>query len=66
MKYKVESLQSGTYQVLERNYEGNNWRSSYPPLTTVNYIPIERWNIVFQGTLSECEAYIRLKENGYM
>jgi hypothetical protein len=67
MKYKVELLSGGTYQVLERSYsDGYDWKSSYPPKTTVKHIPTETWNPVFQGTLPECEAWINLHEKGYM
>ena len=26
----------------------------------------DKWNTVFTGSLSDCEAYIRLHEGGYM
>ena len=50
MKYKVEHLQSDTYQVS-------------------GYATIDQWDddeeatIYFQGSLSDCESYIRLKQN---
>jgi len=54
IKYRVEHLQDNTYCVIEMTddilakYRGEA------------YI-IER-EVVFQGSLSDCEAYIRLKE----
>lgn len=53
-KYRVEFLSNSTYQVLEIDY-----KPEYYP-EQVN------WNVVFQGNLSDCEAFIRLKENGYL
>jgi hypothetical protein len=66
MRFKVENLVGITYQVLERMYQGGNWTSSYPPVTTAKEIIEENWSVVFQGTLPECEAWIRLKEGGYL
>jgi hypothetical protein len=66
MKYKVEILLGNTYQVLERQYLSENWASTHRPVTAANIIPTETWNPVFQGTLPECEAWIRLHEKGYM
>lgn len=52
-KYKVQHLKDNTYKVLE--IEGH-WS-------------FRDWNIdnqesIFQGTIVECEAFIRLKEKG--
>jgi len=68
MKYKVvkTALEDDIYQILERNYEGINWTSSYPPVTTVKNIPTETWDVVFQGTLPECDAWLNLKEKEYL
>ena len=67
MRFKVENLQGNIYQVLERVYEGENWISRYyPPITTSKEIIQENWTCVFQGTLPECEYWIRLKEGGYL
>ena len=48
MKYIVEHLQNDIYQVIE-DHEHDNIPYMMP--------------VVFQGTLSDCEAYIRLKQN---
>lgn len=50
-KYKVSFFQDDIYEVLE-------WKT---------YISDEDgWEKVYQGSLSDCEAYIRLHEGGYM
>jgi len=63
-KYKIEHLENDTYQILENtNYESNNWYNpAYPNMFPLN----EKWEVVFQGTLPECDAFINLKEKGYM
>ena len=52
MNFKVECLQDETYQVLAKQYDddGDDWY----------------WDCVHQGNLSDCEAYIRLSEGGYL
>jgi len=70
MKYKVVFFKDNIYEVMEMGWAGENWVSkfSYPP-RTVSYpddIPIQTWTKVFQGTLPDCEAFINLKEKGYM
>lgn len=52
--------------VVERSYIGKDWVASYPPTTTGDNSPQEYWNIVFQGTLPECEAWISLREKNYI
>jgi len=49
-KYKVRLFQDNTYEVLEYYAFEDD----------------ECWGSVYQGSLSDCEAYIRLHENGYM
>ena len=50
-KYKVVHLIDNTYQVLE----------------FIECVLEEHaWQTAYQGSLSDCEAYIRLKINGYM
>lgn len=49
-KYKVEFYKDNTYEVLER-------------LVLNEYVS---WEKVYQGSLADCEAYIRLHEGGYM
>jgi hypothetical protein len=51
-KYKVKFLQNNIFEV----YENKNYY----------YHKDEDWESVYQGTLSDCEAFIRLNENGYM
>jgi len=52
--YKVSFYMDNTYEVLE-------WKT---------YISDEggegSWESVYQGSLADCEAYIRLHEGGYM
>ena len=50
MNYEVTNLMNDTYQV-----------NSYP-----DDADFEDYNQVFQGSLSDCEAYIRLHEQGYI
>lgn len=55
-KYKVEWFMDSTYRVLEFK-EGVSWgEEPYSP----GYV------VVFQGSISDCEAYIRLEEGGYL
>jgi len=49
-KYQVRFYTDNTYEVLE--------------LLSVN--GEDFWEKVYQGSLSDCEAYIRLHEEGYM
>ncbi len=51
MKYIVQLFQDDTYQVLE--------------ITEGEY-DTDNYEVVYQGSLADCEAYIRLKEGGYM
>ena len=51
-KFKVRLYQDNIYEVLEKKYYA--------------YEDDESWESVYQGSLSDCEAYIRLHENGYM
>lgn len=51
-KYKVRFYQDNTYEVLEKKY----YACEYDDF----------WESVYQGSLPDCEAYIRLHENGYM
>jgi hypothetical protein len=48
-KYKVRFFIDNTYEVLEKVYDYDD----------------EYWESVFQGSISDCEAYIRLHEKGY-
>ena len=50
-KYKVRFYQNNTYEVLEKKYYAYE---------------NDGWESVYQGSLADCEAYIRLHENGYM
>ena len=51
-KYKVRFYQNNTYEVLEKKYYA--------------YEDDDFYESVFHGSLSDCEAYIRLHESGYM
>lgn len=56
VNYKIESLQNDTYQIMEEIWincpiDGNVGISQ---------------NIVFQSSLSDCEAWIRLHKEGYL
>jgi len=51
-KFKVRFYQDNIYEVLEKQYYALEDDDFY--------------EAVFQGSLSDCEAYIRLHENGYM
>lgn len=52
-KYKVIFFQDDTYEVLEKKYYAYEDDD-------------DSWVTVYQGSISDCEAYIRLNENGYM
>lgn len=56
-KYKVEPLMDTTYQVVEYSdcYVDENNRYAYENIT-----------VMFQGSLTDCEAWIRLTEGGYL
>lgn len=54
-EYKVEHLCDDTYQVIR-----------YPFDYYYDAITYESRAMEYQGSLSDCEAYIRLKEGGYM
>lgn len=62
-KYKVRWLKNDTYQVLEltRNtvYDEDDWEDQDSPEYYYD-------NVVHQGSLADCEAYIRLSEKRYM
>ena len=55
-RFKVRFFQYNTYEVLELQ----------PPRFTVGSYKTDEWDKVYQGSLADCEAYIRLRENGYM
>ncbi len=59
MKYTVEWLQDDIYQVIGTT--GN--KQVIEPLDDEG---MPKSEIVYQGSLADCEAYIRLKEGGYM
>lgn len=61
MKYKVRFWQDNEYEVIKISYSHRTYTTAgfYVP-TAVNE------EQVFKGSLSDCEAYIRLHENGYM
>ena len=51
MRFKVRFYQDDTYEVLEKKYYADE---------------VICWESVYQGSLADCEAYIRLHEGGYM
>jgi len=51
--YRVEPYMDDQYQVLEKE-AGHDEGCGCPD------------EVVFKGSITECEAFIRLKENGYM
>ena len=51
-KFKVRFYQDNIYEVLEKQYYALEDDDFY--------------EAVFQGSLSDCEAFIRLNEGGYM
>jgi len=59
-KYKVVFYQGSTYEVIKKGSE------SVSEILRINYPEEYCDKSVFQGSLSDCEAYIRLKESGYM
>jgi len=61
MKYRVDYHCNNEYSVIEIQYKDDKYThpmdSGYEP-------PDELY--VFQGSLSDCESYIRLHEGGYI
>jgi len=49
-RYKVRNLKDRTYQVIDTEADSDDFFST----------------IMFQGDLSDCEAWIRLNEGGYL
>ena len=59
LSYKVTHLEDNIYQVTER--------IEIIEKRLIEYIQGKNGNsVLFQGTLPECEAWINLKEKGYM
>jgi hypothetical protein len=56
-KFQVRFFQDNTYEVFEKQEF---------TLDKVVEEYVIAWEKVYQGSLSDCEAYIRLHENGYM
>lgn len=54
--YKVKYFMDDNYEVLELVKEGD----------VFDLCSEDEYESVFQGSLADCEAYIRLHENGYM
>lgn len=59
-KYKVRFRMDQEYEVVELTYSEHYLRDN-----RYSWEPTEEES-VFQGGLADCEAYIRLKEGGYM
>jgi len=60
-EYKVRFFQDNTYEVIEIVTTYGERTSAYDSEPNT----VEE-NEVYQGSLSDCEAYIRLHEGGYM
>lgn len=60
-EYKVRFFQDDTYEVLEIVTTYGRRTSGYDSDPNI----VEE-NKVYQGRLSDCESYIRLREGGYM
>jgi hypothetical protein len=58
-KYRVQIMEDNIYEVIELNnlVEGQSWDGWDDSYQDVK---------VFQGTISDCEAWIRLNDNGYI
>ena len=64
-KYKVQFFQDDTYEVLElEDSLDDSYQSQFQ--TTDASFPTQEYVKVFQGSLSDCEAFIRLREKDYM
>lgn len=61
-KYRVVNLIGDTYQVESQDTVQTNDGDSIALQTQV----LPPWQMEYQGSLSDCEAYIRLHEGGYM
>lgn len=61
MKYQVRFYQDNIYEVVEIITTYGERTSAYDS----ELDKIEE-NVVFNGNLSDCEAYIRLKSGGYL
>lgn len=69
-KYKVRFFQNNEYEVVENTLyhcapEYDYWTHTEYYYWTP-YIQETKEVTVFKGSLSDCEAFIRLKEGGYM
>lgn len=60
-KYKVRFFENDTYEVIEVITTYGERINAYESVSDT----VEE-NQVYQGALADCEAYIRLKEGGYM
>jgi len=58
-KFKVQWLIDQTYQVLRLEYI-----DLYSP--NLQFLESDTPEVVFQGSLADCESYIRLKEQVYL
>jgi hypothetical protein len=60
-KYKIRFYKNNTYQVFEIITTYGERISAYE--SEPKKIEI---NVVFEGSLADCDSYIRLKDGGYM
>jgi hypothetical protein len=63
MKYKVRLWQDDIYEVIVSH---DSYYFSDGVNRTTAYTSTSEWIQVYKGSLSDCEAYIRLHEQGYM
>lgn len=61
MKYKVRFMMDEKYQVVKLTKNEKDDQNDYD-----SYEKGFNEQIVYQGRLADCEAYIRLNESGYM
>lgn len=57
-KYRVRFFIGDQYQVFEKNVPDTKVKRKYQ-----DDDESDEWKPVFQGTLGDCESYIRLREN---
>ena len=61
MKYRVKFYQDDLYRVMEPYHQ-----YTYPHTSGDAYMNGEGEKPAFTGSLSDCEAYIRLHKEGYL
>jgi hypothetical protein len=61
---KIELMQDNTYRVIKEIYDKNAYAYSSSGWNEEK----GEWitHVLFQGSICECESYIRLKDKGYL